>query len=207
MFDVTVVGVVLLAAGGSARMGRSKQLLPYRGTTLLRHAATVAAEAKLRPAVVVLGAEADRAAAELIGLPVLPVVNAEWARGLGTSIHVGVTAALAAEPNLSAVVLTLADLPLVTPDLLRQLARSHVETGRQLAACRYADAPGVPALFGRAFFPVLQALPDDQGAKKLLRAAGAEVTLIDFPGGAADIDTPAEYERLLGQPSADPRNE
>lgn len=193
------VGVVLLAAGGSTRMGRAKQSLPFRGTTLLRHAATAAAESGLVPAVVVLGARAGELEAELRGLPVAAVVNPEWESGLSASIRAGLTAALAADPRLEAVVLTLADLPAVTPELLAALARRHRDTGAKIVACRYADAAGVPALFARVHFPELLQLPDASGAKRLIAAAGADVEVVDFPGGAADIDTPADYARLMSE--------
>jgi molybdenum cofactor cytidylyltransferase len=199
------IGVVILAAGGSTRMGRPKQLLPYGESTLLRHAAAVAVASGLGPVIVVVGSDPDRMAAELDGLPVTPVANPDWERGLGTSVRAGVRAALEMTPDLDAVILTLADLPLVTPRLLGRMAREHRERSSPIVACRYGGTAGVPALFGRSSFAALQSLPDDRGAKGLIAAAGSGIGLVDFPGGSADIDTPADYARLApGQTTAAP---
>jgi molybdenum cofactor cytidylyltransferase len=188
------VGVILLAAGGSVRMGRPKQLLPFRGKTLLRHAAETVTASGLRPAVVVLGPDHERMAAELTELPIAVAVNPDWERGIGSSIRAGVLAARASDPD--ALVITLADLPAVTPGLLWELARVHHATGCAVVACRYGDTTGVPALFARERLAELQALPDASGAKRLIEAAGSDVATVDFPGGNADIDTPADFDRL-----------
>jgi molybdenum cofactor cytidylyltransferase len=103
--------------------------------------------------VVVIGASADRTAEELADLPVVRVVNADWERGMGRSIRVGVRAALAADPHLSAVIVTLADLPLVTPQLLCELVHEHRRSGWPLVACRYVDTGRAPALFSRTRSP------------------------------------------------------
>ena len=189
-------GVVILAAGGSSRMGRPKQLLPFRGRTMLRHAAEVAVASGLRPVLVVLGDDADRMGTELDGLPVTPVLNPDWDRGMGTSVRAGVRALLVAAPDADAVVLTLCDLPLVTPDVFARLVETH-RGGHPVAACRYGDAAGVPTLFDRSYFPALQTLADGEGAKRLVAAAGPAVGFVAFPDGSADVDTPADYRRLV----------
>src|SRR5256885_1592662 len=109
------VGIILLAAGGSTRMGRPKQLLPYRGQSLLRHAATVVAESRCRPAVVVLGAEYQNSLKELSGLPVHATENTLWSHGIGTSIRMGMDALLREDAGLGAVILALCDQPFITP--------------------------------------------------------------------------------------------
>src|SRR5947199_10199355 len=92
------VAVAVLAAGGSTRMGRPKQLLPFGGRSLLRHAAEAAVAAECGPVVVILGAGADRLRPELDGLPVAVAVNPEWELGPGTSVRAAVGAVeLAAE--------------------------------------------------------------------------------------------------------------
>ena len=89
------VGIVLLAAGGSTRMDRPKQLLPIAGQSMLRHAAAAAVGSGCTPIVVVLGAGADSLQKELSGLPVTLAVNDIWQRGLGGSIRCGMRALLA----------------------------------------------------------------------------------------------------------------
>ncbi len=88
------VGIVLLAAGGSTRMGRPKQLLPIAGQSMLRHAAGAAVGSGCMPVVVVLGAGAESLQNELSGLPVTIAVNDIWQRGLGGSIRCGMRALL-----------------------------------------------------------------------------------------------------------------
>src|SRR5947199_10804400 len=86
------VGLLLLAAGGSARMGAAKQLLRCEGQTLLRRAAETALASVCRPVIVVLGARCDALRPELHGLPVEITENPDWALGMGSSISAGVQA-------------------------------------------------------------------------------------------------------------------
>jgi len=187
-------GCVLLAAGGSRRMGSPKQLLPYRGRPLLRHAAEVALETECRPVIVVLGAEADALGGVLAGLPVETVMNPLWEEGMGTSIRAGVTAAEA--HDVDGLILGLADQPLVTADLLHRLVREFLRTGQPIVASAYAGTVGVPAFFERRYFPSLTALAPEQGCKGLILGHRDEAILLDCPEAEADIDTPEEYARL-----------
>jgi len=186
------VAAVVLAAGGSTRMGRPKQLLPWRGRTLLRHTVDVAAESNCEPVVVVLGAAADRLRAELDGLPVVTAENPNWESGPGTSIATGVIAIGPAD----AVVFLACDQPLVDAAHVRRLIDARRTTGRPMAASGYAGAVGVPALFARECFPDLRSLPPGAGAKHLLARRPDAVAVVPFPAGAIDLDTPDDYERF-----------
>jgi len=117
---MSAIGVVLLAAGGSGRMGTPKQLLEFGGKPLVRHSAEVALAA-FESLIAVVGASAAEVEAALAGLPVQVVHNARWKDGVGTSIQAGVQRA--AELGLEGVVLLPADQPLVTADHLRALRR------------------------------------------------------------------------------------
>lgn len=195
------VGLILLAAGGSSRLGHPKQLLPYRGRTLLRHAAQTALVSLCRPVVVVLGAQADRLRPELAGLEVLAAENHGWEAGMGSSIRAGLAALETAAPDLIGVVLMLCDQPLIPPDALDSLVRSHAETGRPLVASEYGGTRGVPAFFSRALFPELRALADAQGAKPVLARHASETITLPLPAGVWDVDTAADYEHLRSLPS------
>jgi molybdenum cofactor cytidylyltransferase len=186
------VAAVVLAAGASTRMGRPKQLLPFRGRSLLRHAVETAAAADLRPIIAILGAHADETEPELAGLPARAVRCAGWERGMGASIRAG--AAAVAADDVDAVVLLLCDQPLVGPGGLRALVELHV-AGAEVVASAYADTVGAPALFGRAWLARLLALEDGAGAKRLLSAAGAALRTVALPEGAVDVDTPEDYAR------------
>ena len=190
------VGIILLAAGGSTRLGSPKQLLVYRGTTLLRRAAETALATGCRPVVAVLGSGAERLRAELAGLDVRPVDNPDWTRGMGTSVRLG-TAALDAET--AGALLMLCDQPLVTAAHLTTLVTAfRQQAGAGIVAAAYHDTVGVPVLFSRAYFEELRALPDDAGAKPILRRHRDAVLPVPMPEAAVDIDTREQYKRLAG---------
>ncbi|RAK69538.1 nucleotidyltransferase family protein [Hymenobacter edaphi] len=192
------IPAVLLAAGASTRMGQPKQLLPYQGRTLLRRAAETALVAGCQPVIIVTGALHQELAAEVADLPVRLVHNAVWEAGLGTSIGVGVQAVEDAAPEAAAVLVMLTDQPLVTAALLRELLHAWQQSGLPVAT-GYAATVGVPAVFGRLVWPQLLALPAAAGAKLLLQRLGDELAVVPFPAAALDVDTPEQYQQLLGE--------
>lgn len=200
MCAVSRAGLVLLAAGGSRRLGSPKQLVrDSEGKSLIRRAAETALDSACRPVVAVLGADAEAAAAELAGLPLTITVNLDWQTGLASSLKAGLAALL--EHGLpDAVVVMLCDQPHVTPALLDSLLTAAAETGCQIAACEYSGALSVPALFARSLFPDLQALAGDEGARRVIRAYPGPVARIAFPGGVLDIDTAQDAARFKSAP-------
>jgi len=170
---------VILAAGASRRLGRPKQLVEVDGEPLVHRIARMALTA-CEPVAVVAGAVPLRDA--LVDLPIALVDNVFWAEGVASSIRAGVAWA---EPADSVVLLT-CDQVLLDPAHLRALIRAS-EEGR-LAASRYDGVLGVPAVFPRAYFPVLLALSGDRGAQPLLEPA----VPVDWPAGARDLDTEAD---------------
>ena len=192
------VAAVLLAAGGSTRLGSPKQLLSYAGDSLLRNAASAACF-DCAPVVVVLGSGAEDLEDELRGLNVHIVANPDWGKGMGTSIRRGIDALDALTPRADGVLLTLCDQPLVEIGALRRLLDAFWQAGSHTAmvAAAYGGTVGVPAVFGRAHFDALRALPDDAGAKPLLTKHRASVIEVPLPEAALDIDTRAQYERFL----------
>jgi len=187
------VAAVVLAAGGSTRMGRPKPLLPWRGRSLLRHAAEVARAGGCDPAVVVLGGAADRLRPELDDTQVTVVENPAWDQGPGTSVRAG----LAAVGSADAVVFLACDQPFVDAAHVRRLIAAHRATGRPMAASEYGGTVGVPALFARAVFPELHRLAPAAGARQLLARRPDRVAVVPFPAGAIDLDTPEDYARWL----------
>ncbi len=189
----------MLAAGASRRLPGPKQLLRFRGATLLRHAARTALGAGLGPVAVVLGAGAmvRQLRFELSDLAVTIVENPRWKEGIGSSIHAGL-AALEGAASPAAVLIMTCDQPYVTPSLLGQLADRWRASGAPAVACEYSGTVGVPALFDRALFPELRQLPHDHGAKPVLERHMTEVARIPFEEGALDIDTPDDAHKLAG---------
>ena len=192
----THAAIIILAAGESSRMGRPKQLLPFRGQSLLRHAAQTALATPFHPVVVVLGANADLLRPELDGLNVHIALNPDWQQGMSRSLQIGIATASSLIPHPSSLLLMLCDQPFVTPELLARLAETGQETGKPIVACDYGGSPGVPAWFHHSLTAELLALQGAAGAKQIFANHSGEIAVISFPEGARDIDTPEDYARL-----------
>lgn len=197
MSNFSAIGIVILAAGASTRLGTPKQLLQYQGRSLLRHTAEVAIASGCQPIVVVLGAQVKQLEAEVQQLPVYVVENNRWAEGMSSSIQIGLKVLQSIHPTVKAVVILLCDQPFVSAALVHQLIEEYQRTGKLIVASEYADTVGVPALFSQALFPVLMALPGDRGAKYVIQNYAQAVARVPFPLGAIDIDTPSDYKQLL----------
>jgi molybdenum cofactor cytidylyltransferase len=189
------IACLLLAAGGSRRLGRPKQLLRYRALPLLVHAVTAARGALPRaPLIVVVGAEGLRMRLVLqraqCGAHI--VANPRWQEGMARSLRCG----LAAAPRKTrAVLLLLVDQPLVTALQIQRLVAAWRRRPNTLAAARYEGRAGVPAIVPRRHWGTMKTLRGDQGARALLRRS-AGLTLVDMPEAGLDVDTPADAERL-----------
>lgn len=192
------VGVVLLAAGGSSRLGRPKQLVRHQGQTLVRRAAEAAVAAECGPVVAVLGAHFEAVAAELSGLPVHIVENAEWAAGPGGSLVAGMRALSPPREasSVDAVLVMLCDQLRVDAAHLRALVETWRRTGSAVVASTYDGTRGVPALFARTVFPELEALAPEQGARGVIAREPSRVAEVLLPGGNEDVDTVADLARL-----------
>lgn len=189
-----MTAILVLAAGGSRRLGRPKQLVNWRGQPLVRHAAETARVAGLGPVIGVLGAAAAECREALDGLDVTVVENPDWADGMGGSIATGMRV-LMERGEIDAVIITLCDMPFLTEQVFQRL--EHV--GRQnihgrVATC-HDEAAGPPAWFSRAWFPALAGLVGQDGARGLFQNGG-ELERIAFPEAKVDLDTPFDLARL-----------
>ncbi|TGE18325.1 nucleotidyltransferase family protein [Hymenobacter elongatus] len=196
-----LTAILLLAAGSSSRLGQPKQLLHYQGQTLLRRAATTAIAAAGGPVIVVTGALHEELLPELAGLPLTVVRCPEWEQGMGASLKSGLAALEknVTSDSIAGITVMLCDQPLVTPALLRQLSATHSATGQPIVASEYGGVRGVPVFFASRMVPLLLHMPHAAGAAQLLKQHPAWVATVAFPGGATDVDTPAQYEALLAQ--------
>jgi molybdenum cofactor cytidylyltransferase len=187
-------GLIVLAAGGSTRMGRPKQLLPWKGRTLLRHACEIALATPCRPVLVVLGCEASVSASELEGPDVVTVVNPHWRQGMGHSVAVGIAALEVRVPDATGALLLLVDQPTVTAAYLDLLLARWSPPAWPIAATKYPEGGGVPAILDRTFFAELRGLDSDRGARGIILRDKDRVALVD-PGAAGfiDLDTPQAY--------------
>jgi molybdenum cofactor cytidylyltransferase len=190
------IGAIILAAGGSSRLGQPKQFLEFEGKTLLRRAAEALVASNCNPVVAVLGAEKEKAESELAGLPVRIIENPEWRTGMSSSIKVGLKKLLSIDPGLDAVVITLCDQPFVSAETLGLITDKFAETNKRMVAARYEGVAAVPALFSREMFDALSKLSGDKGARDLLRDPNALIETVDIDKAAVDIDTPDDIHRL-----------
>lgn len=189
-----VTGLVL-AAGGSRRLGQPKQLLPYGTGTLLDHVLDTARRSGFDQLIVALGGSSEevRAKVDLSGAEV--VDNPDYEEGCSSSIAAGL---VALDPRCEGLVLMLGDQPGVTPETVRALIAGRGE-GTEMAVCRYDDGRGHPLAFGRALFDDLRELHGDKAVWKLMDRLGDEVVEVRVPGSVPqDVDTREDYEAILG---------
>ena len=189
-------GSVILAAGGSSRLGQPKQLILFRGKNLLCRVIDAAREGGCSPVVVVIGSDGQRVARELEQRNAISVENKRWQRGIGSSIRTGVQGLIDHAPDIDAIVLLVCDQPAVNEDTIRNLIMLREQTNKSIVASSYANTLGVPALFDRSFFPELRSLPDEAGAKSIILRNRERVAQFEFPEGKIDIDTAEDWEEL-----------
>jgi molybdenum cofactor cytidylyltransferase len=187
------IGVIMLAAGNSSRLGTPKQLLTYEGKTLLQHSLQSALDSVAYPVIVILGAQADRIKNETSFNSAHIVINADWQEGMASSIRCGINALLQIDPGTGGAVMMVCDQPYVTAALINELIATHQNTGKTIVASSYSDTLGVPALFHKSIFNRLLQLKDDAGAKSIIQQNAKDTAVVAFPNGNVDIDTEADF--------------
>jgi molybdenum cofactor cytidylyltransferase len=188
-----VAGLVL-AAGGSSRLGRPKQTLPYRDSTLLGHVLDSARACGFDQLLVTLGGGAGdvRSQVDLGGVTV--VDNPAYGDGCSSSIAAALPAL---DKRCDVVVLMLGDQPGVGPTIVRTLLARHGNA--PIAVCRYEDGRGHPFAFRRELFGELAELRGEKAVWKLLDQRAADVVEVGVPGRVPpDVDTWEDYEALTG---------
>ena len=189
------VTVVVLAAGESARMGQAKQLLRWGDTTILGQVLENLQASAVFETIVVSGHERQRVTEIAVEASVRTVHNPDYEAGeMLSSLQVAVDQL---PPNREAVLVMLADQPLVGPESINRLLEAYWQGGAELIAPTYQGQRGNPVLIGRRYFPELLALPRGDAPRTLLQAhAGALQTVpVESPGILQDMDTPGQYER------------
>jgi molybdenum cofactor cytidylyltransferase len=189
-----VLGVVL-AAGGSSRMGRPKQLAELDGRPLLAHVLAAAAEAPLDRVVVALGGAADEVLDRVDLGRAEPLVVEGWAAGMG---HVLASALDRAGGDWGAVVVLLGDQPLVPAGAVARVVEAWRAGAGPVVTATYGGRPGHPKLFDRRLLPDLLRLTGDAGARDLVAAHPGWVHRVEAGdlGSDADIDVEADLERV-----------
>jgi molybdenum cofactor cytidylyltransferase len=189
--------VVILAAGKSNRLGSPKQLLSFKGRSLLQHAVEAAVGTGLKPVIVITGSRTKLMEKELESYPVQMEYNENWEEGMASSIRCGVEAALGLKPEADGILFMVCDQPFADTAVLNELIAKQKETGMPITASVYEDITGTPAIYHKSIFPELSALKGDIGARKIISKHSDELAVISFRSGKTDIDTGSDYETLL----------
>jgi molybdenum cofactor cytidylyltransferase len=189
-----VAGLVL-AAGGSSRLGRPKQTLPFGDTTLLGHVLGSARACGFDQLVVALGGGSEEVRAQVDLTGTTAVDNPSYGEGCSSSIAAALPAL---DPRCDVLVLMLGDQPGVGPTVVRTLLARHGDS--PIAVSRYEDTRGHPFAFRREVFPELADLHGDKAVWKLLERRAADVAEVGVPGRLPpDVDTWDDYEALAGE--------
>jgi molybdenum cofactor cytidylyltransferase len=188
-----VIAGLLLAAGRSSRFGGDKLLAPLRGQPVLCWSATAVAT-EVDALYVVLPPDSPARAAALEGIPATLIEHAGRDDGMGSSIRAGVAAL---SVDVTAVVIALADQPLVSPLVVRALCERWRSEPTVAVVPRYRDGDGHPVLFDRSQFGALGELTGDRGARALLTSLGGGCAVVEIDAlMPVDVDTRAALSAL-----------
>ena len=151
-YIVNSCGIVILAAGASTRLGKPKQLLQYRGNTLLGHAINEAVNSNADAVVVVLGKNAELFKKEIDEKKVRVAINSSWEEGMASSVRLGLDTLLNDKPFIDAVIFMVCDQPHISSFILNKLIITQQKTTKQIVTCNYGESIGPPALFHKKYF-------------------------------------------------------
>ncbi len=193
--------ILILAAGSSSRMGSPKQLLSYKGKTLLQHSIDMALEANIGRVFIVLGANAKSILNKLEHTKSSIIINETWIEGMSSSIRLGAEHIINTVKKVEGILIMVGDQPYINHKLLQRFIQKHEETTLPIIVASYNKVLGVPAFFHQTIFHQLLQLRGDKGARELIKKQINNVGKVFFEGGVLDIDTPEDYRRLLNDKS------
>ncbi len=187
------IAILILAAGSSSRMGSSKQLLPFKHTTLLGWTIEQALNLKTSSVYCILGANFELIEKEIEHYPIQILINTNYENGLSSSIVTGIK--YIRNKQYDFVTILLADQPKICSSYIHEMLLLSKENPTKIIGSNYGKKIGVPAIFPAIYFSELVQLTGDKGAKELLN--NKEENLIKMtPFNLIDIDTPEDYNKL-----------
>ena len=189
-----IAGIVL-AAGVSKRMREPKQLLKWRGQTLIERVARTALASGLDPVVVVVGAHGEMVRAAVRTLPLLIIDNPHWPEGMSTSMHAGLRAL---PGEVDAAILLLVDQPGLEADHLKAIVEAYQTSGKPIVASSFQGRRTSPTLFDRSIFEDLLAIGGDEGGRSIVRVRSQQVEIVESVQDLADVDTTQDWQRIIG---------
>lgn len=190
-------GIVILAAGNSSRLGRPKQLLEYKDSTLLKNTISEALRVENSFLIVVTGSNHNVIEKEL-NLPEIKFsFNAEWETGMASSIVKGLKELFQLNPDYEKCIFSVCDQPFVTSLTFENLISEYHKIEKGIIASAYSETLGTPVLFHRKYFNELLDLKGQEGAKKVIKKYSDDVVSVPFEKGNIDIDTEEDYNNLF----------
>lgn len=190
------IGIIILAAGASNRLGEPKQLLVFNDKTLLQHSIDEASASNVESLIVVLGANAALIKSKTQIKNALVTLNENWQEGMATSIKTGIHSLIKAFPKTESAIIMLCDQPFVSATLINNIIDEHLKSKKAIVNCHYEQSFGPPSLFHNSIFPQLLNLSGDSGAKSIFVKNKEETISIDFPEGIIDVDTQEQYQKI-----------
>jgi molybdenum cofactor cytidylyltransferase len=190
------IACLILAAGESSRLGEAKQLVTYRGQSLIRRSALLAMKIS-REVFVVTGSQAEDVSAELEDVSATCIINHDWQSGMGTSISIGVKAV---GDQADGILILLCDQWMLSgKDLDRMVSAWKRQPGTACIAT-WKDSYGPPVIFPRRLFGNLENMRGKSGAKSILEGE-QEFTRVPLSNACFDLDTPEDLARLRARES------
>lgn len=190
--------IVILAAGASRRLGRAKQLLPYRDSTLLQQTVDAAASIACADTYTVLGCSAGEISQVL--REDMPIISClDWNMGMGSSISCAMKylgGMDLRQQEYQAVIISVCDQPMLDSSVFDSLITTYERGNCSIVQCKYKIGGGPPTLFDRIHFSALAELSGEDGARSIVQSHMDQVSSILFPDGDIDIDTRADLPFL-----------
>lgn len=190
------IGVIILAAGSSSRLGHPKQLVRFKGKSLLQQVIDLADSFKFDSKILVLGANSEEIIRNIDQRNFKIVINENWKEGMSTSIKTGLTESLKLENDLDQILILLSDQPFVNREKVEELIKIQLRSEYPASFCEYNDEVGVPAIFSNEVFSDLKDLRGDNGAKKLIVNNKFKFQTLKFEAGNFDVDTEEDVQLL-----------
>ncbi len=189
-------GILILAAGGAFRMNQPKMLLPFGSGSILSTILEQTKALKTDQICLVTGYYHKEIIENIDVSGLLVIHNDHWREGMASSISRGVHEMIKEYSDLDSIMIVVSDQPHLNRKLLSEMLSCREKYEKGIVAAQYGEIKGTPVLFDKKYFQELMLLTGDTGAKSVLKEHSSDVTTVEFPLGAIDIDTAEDYENL-----------
>ncbi len=192
------IGVVILAAGESKRMGVPKQILPIFGVPMLKYLVDEVLDTEAHPVTVVVGANKTKIVPLLENIPIGIIDNPNWQKGMGSSIKMGLVGSYLITKGFDGLIFMTSDMPFVNAEVINKLINTAIEfPNKTIIASKYAGTLGIPVLYKKERFEDILDMKPEHGAKQFFNKYPDEIVSLDFDLGAIDLDTKEDYYNFL----------